>query len=869
MNKVILLVLLMPATAFGQIIDNFERGNCTGWIQNPEGRWNTDNINSISGLFSLHHTYDNSESGTDQIGLELQNLHPDEGITRWTFTIRYGCEPSSSNNWALFLMSGSDPGALQDGVNGFALGVNLTGYDDTLRLWKVKAGIFYSVVNSGLNWQTDIGTSRAVKIGVERTYEGRWTLNVSNSDNVLIVSSSGTDAEIPGSGWLVLANKYTSTRDRLIWFDDLKIDGVFYEDMKPPEITGCEVTGRNSILLTFSEEPSPGSLTLSNFSIENVNNHVSEVIPESPLTAVIKFDSQFINQITNKLVINSLCDKLNNCRLGAAIDFTPVWVMPGDIIISEIMADPLPAVSLPAKEYLELTNRSGFKVNLKNWFITDGYQRYFFPDKKIDDVTPVIICSYTDTILFGSYGPTIGLKSFPALTDGGKVLALNDSTGTLIHGIKYSSEWYGDALKSGGGWSLEMIDREFPFFGKGNWKASLSKEGGSPGTFNTFSQNNPDLMFTGIENVFPDDSANITIRFSETVFGLPEKSGSLKIGDGTIRELSPSDPLLQEFSVVTDVPLERGKVYTFKAGDEIVDFAGNRMRRNEFGFGIPEKAEEGDILFNELLFNPLSGDPDYIEFFNNSGRIIDASRLVLVSVNDETSDTSALSYLSDEPRCILPGDFYAITTDRERVLDRYPASDPFKVLEVSSLPSMPDDRGHLLLFSFDLEKIDEVAYDEDMQYSLLQDNEGIALEKIRPRQSAEQPNWHSASEASGWGTPGVANSVYSEKPESPDILTFSSTKITPDNDGNEDFLVVDLDLAGNGNVVSITVFDETGSFVKKLTDNLLAGQEASIVWDGTGEDGGIVRSGIYILLISIFDETGKTEKWKKVCAVIR
>jgi len=243
---------------------------------------------------------------------------------------------------------------------------------------------------------------------------------------------------------------------------------------------------------------------------------------------------------------------------------------------------------------------------------------------------------------------------------------------------------------------------------------------------------------------------------------------------------------------------------------------------------------------------------------------------MLVSVNDETNDTSEVFNLSAGRRCILPGDYYAATTDRKRVLERFFTSDPFRVFQVSSLPSMPDDKGHLILFNRGLEKIDEVVYDEKMQYSLLQEDEGISLEKIRPQgQSADKSYWHSASESSGWGTPGAANSVISKVPEGENILTFSSTKITPDSDGNEDFLVMDLKLTGNGNVLSVSVFDETGSFVKRITDNFLAGQEASIVWDGTAEDGGVVRSGIYILLISIFDETGKTRSWKKVCAVIR
>ncbi len=804
--------------------------------------------------------------------MELRNLHTDEGFTKWSFKVRYGCEPSSSNNWALFLMSGSDPPAFQDDsrINGFAVGVNQTGYDDTLKLWKVKEGIYYPVISTGLNWETDVGIAGTVKISVERSNTGQWKLLAYGPDDVLIDSSSGSDIEIPGTGWLVLTYKYTSTRDRLLWLDDLRIEGVFYEDNKPPEIKGCEVNGRNTLLLSFSEEPSPESLALSNFSIENGSNPVSAINHITLTSVTLTFEKQFLNQIAHKLVLSSLCDKVNNCRSDATIEFTPVWAMPGDVVISEIMADPLPPVSLPGKEYLELTNRTAYPVNVKNWFLTDGNQKYFFPARRIAPGYPVIVCSNPDTILFRSFGTAIGLKSFPALTDGGKVLALNDSTGSLIHGIEYSPDWYGDVLKSGGGWSLEMIDTGFPFFEDGNWQASISKEGGTPGIINPVSQNNPDILFAGIENVFPDDSVIISVRFSETVIGLSEKVGSVKIDETKIEELFPTDPLLKEYTVIPQVPLERGKVYTITAGNEIVDFAGNRMQRDEFSFGITEESQAGDILFNELLFNPLSGDPDFVEFFNNSGRIIDASRLMLVSVNDETNDTSEVFNLSAGRRCILPGDYYAATTDRKRVLERFFTSDPFRVFEVASLPSMPDDKGHLILFNRRLDKIDEVKYDEKMQYSLLQEYEGISLEKIRPQgQSADQSYWHSASESAGWGTPGAANSVISKVPEGENTLTFSSTKITPDSDGNEDFLVIDLKLTGNGNVVSISVFDETGSFVKRLTDNFLAGQEASIVWDGTSEDGGVVRSGIYILLISLFDETGKTRSWKKVCAVIR
>jgi hypothetical protein len=543
---------------------------------------------------------------------------------------------------------------------------------------------------------------------------------------------------------------------------------------------------------------------------------------------------------------------------------------PGDIIISEIMADPLPVVSLPGKEYIEIHNRTGFTFNTKGWSLSDGKTSCTFPERIILPGAFMILCQLQDTALFNSYGKTTGLKSFPALTDGGKILFIRDKASKLIHGIEYSSDWYGDALKNDGGWSLEIIDTDYPFYQEGNWHASVSKEGGTPGRLNSVSNENPDNIFSGIENVFPVDSKNISIKFSETIIDLDKNIKYIEIKDSEISSLFPADPLMREYTAILWEPLQNGRIYILTAGNEITDFAGNRMQRNTFRFGIPEPVQKGDILFNELLFNPFSGEPDFIEFYNTSKRIIDASDLILVSVNDKLKDTSSVVFVSAEKRCILPGDYYAATTDKKSLLERFSSSDPDMVFEVPYLPSMPDDNGHLILYDRKLMKIDEVFYDEDMHYSLLSRNEGISLEKIRTNGlSADRSQWHSASGVSGWGTPGVPNSVLSEEPENSDKVVFSSTRITPDNDGNEDFLVIDFTLTGTGNVISITVFDETGSFVKKLTDNQLAGPAASIVWNATAKDEKLVSTGIYIILISVFDDSGKIHKWKKVCTVIR
>lgn len=543
---------------------------------------------------------------------------------------------------------------------------------------------------------------------------------------------------------------------------------------------------------------------------------------------------------------------------------------PGDIIITEIMADPDPAAGLPGKEYLEIHNRSGDTVNLMSWVLSDGNSRAVFPRRELLPGEYAIVCQQQDTSLFSRYGLTIGLKSFPALTNSGKLLFLSDNKGKVIHGLEYSAEWYDDVLREDGGWSLEIIDEDNPFYEEGNWRASRASDGGTPGKKNSVTTFNPDSYFGGFDNVFPADSVTISLRFTESLLSFNDIGEFLVIEGYSIDSISYIDPLARSWIAKLSEPLAPGKVLTISAGDGLTDFAGNLMERNEFSFGLPFPVEPGGILFNELLFNPFPGEPDYIEFYNRSGKVADASSLIIVSVNDETADTSSAVTVSEIPWCILPGCCYAITTGRKSVIGRYYSSSPLHLLEVGHLPSMPDDKGHLILFSRKLKKIDEVFYDEKMHSSILGGSEGISLEKVREDgNSADRSLWHSASEAAGWGTPGAPNSVLVEAAAEGDAVGLSTEMITPDNDGIDDILIIDLKLEGLANIVNVTVFDETGRFVKKIADNIFAGQGAMVVWNGTAADEKPVETGIYIFLITVFDDKGKTRRWKKVCTLLR
>ncbi len=872
MKKVILLLLFFPHSAFSQISFDFEDGSLIAWTQRSGDHWKADSAGSINGKYSLHHAFDDQAAGSDCIGIPLSDLHPSEGDTKWSFAVKHGYDPSASNNWALFLMSDHDPQSFSDfaGVSGYAVGVNLTGYDDTLRLYKIKNGSVSVVINGPVNWQTRIGSSAPAFISVERKTSGTWSMAVYDQGNALLGTAAGKDPELFNPGWMVLNYRYTSTRDRLLWLDDLRIEGVFYEDRIPPVITGNRITGRNSLEIFFNEDPSDDIIDPDLFSLEDTDNQVVKASRKSTAVIEVKFRGNFINKKGNVLIIKNLCDRAGNCTTNTRVAFIPSWAETGDIIFSEIMADPVPSVALPEKEYLEITNRTGFSFSLKGWSVRTENQKSAFPETEIGPGEILILCQAADTSLLNKFGRTAGFKSFPSLTDEGLIMWLTDSSGNFIHGVEYSSGWYRDQLKKNGGWSLEMIDTNSPFLGAVNWEASSAGKGGTPGNINSGNRANPDLDFYGIENLFPADSVTFSLSLSETVHSLPDAPEKIFIAENRITSVENDDPLMRRFILRSEHPLERDKIYKLFIAGDLYDFAGNEMTNSSFSFGLPERAGGREIVFNEILFNPLPDDPDFIELYNCSEKVLDASALWLASLSTDTGDTSAVKLVSAEPRCILPGTFFAITTDRDQLIERYHASIPENIFEVNALPSMPDSKGHLLLLNREMKVIDEVIYSEGMHYPLLSRTDGISLEKIRPDMlSDENSSWHSASESSGWATPGTVNSVSSSLNDNGEMVSFSSRRLSPDNDGFEDVLVIDLETGGPGSVVTITVFDEKGSYVRRLKENFLAGEKASIVWDATASDGSLVRAGIYIIYIELFNDKGKVKSWKRVCSVIR
>ena len=189
-----------------------------------------------------------------------------------------------------------------------------------------------------------------------------------------------------------------------------------------------------------------------------------------------------------------------------------------DILITEFLPDPSPSMGMPESEFIELKNRSTRDYNLKNWKISNGNNTATIKtDYLLKADSFLIICSRSSEAAFSHFGSTLGISSFPSINNEADQLILRTNAGLVIHAIQYDKSWFDNELKAAGGWSLEMIDPCNPCSGKGNWTASISPTGGTPGNKNSVDAENPDSEPPDLIRAVAMDSLDVILFFDEPV----------------------------------------------------------------------------------------------------------------------------------------------------------------------------------------------------------------------------------------------------------------------------------------------------------------------------------------------------------------
>ncbi|MEO6613119.1 MAG: lamin tail domain-containing protein [Chitinophagaceae bacterium] len=543
-----------------------------------------------------------------------------------------------------------------------------------------------------------------------------------------------------------------------------------------------------------------------------------------------------------------------------------------DVVISEIMADPVPLVGLPNNEWLELKNMTAAPINLQNWRVGDGTsQSGPMPNFILQPDSFVIVCTGTAAAAMAAFGSTISVTSFPSLDNDGDQPFLRAANGRTIHAVSYESAWYRNEVKKDGGWTLEMIDTKSPCAGSSNWKASISVTGGTPAKKNSVDAINIDVIPPQLKRAYTTDSVTIILVYDEPVDSLPGATLVNYSIDGNLVLISAATlaPLFNLAQLKTNTPMAANTVYTITTA-HIKDCSNNIIgTANKAKVGLPVDPAAGEWVINELLFNPGSTGSDFVEFYNNSNKIFDASKLYIANRNSSGA-ISSIKALSSVPFYIFPGDYIVETEEPDNLSLQWLVKNPGNVLLVPSPPSFPDNEGDVVTLNFQGLVVDEVKYKDDWHFKLIDNTEGVSLERIDPGgPSQDAANWHSAASTAGYGTPTYKNSQYKLVMAVHASIEISPKVFSPDNDGRDDIATIQYAVMEPGYVANMVIFNAAGRPVRNLVRNGTMGLAGNWNWDGLDDKGNKLPLGTYIIFTEIFNLQGKKQYFKNAIVLAR
>jgi len=295
-------------------------------------------------------------------------------------------------------------------------------------------------------------------------------------------------------------------------------------------------------------------------------------------------------------------------------------------------------------------------------------------------------------------------------------------------------------------------------------------------------------------------------------------------------------------------------------------YVSNKVILDEIGVTGEEKnpviVEPGDVLINEVLFNPVENGGDFVEIYNYSDKQIPLNKLYIAS-RDKDAELTQIYSLASEKNTFEPESYLALTKDTNGVFPYFTIECPGCFLQMDKFPSFNNDEDYVVLLNNEKKIIDELHYTEDLHLPMFHDVEGISLERISFSASTnEAENWHSASTTSGYGTPGYLNSQSATKAEEKIAVSFEPEAFSPNDDGYNDTYCINFKLNKPGYLCNVWIYDAAGRLVTQLANNYALGTNDKIIWNGRHKNGTRMRIGVYVVLVEIFDLSGSVKHFK-------
>jgi len=790
--------------------------------------------------------------------------HPWHNMLEWSAWFKLSFRPSVNNFARFYLTSGAtfDDSSLFVGIGMEARRVGLYRHEGQTVVPLVEDTLF------PLDATVNEIRFRVVMV------DGWWhlLLDPTGGHNLLQVDS----ALWPLHSGVVAAGiwcQYTSSNATKVYVDDVAC-GPLTRDTIPPSLVNLWLNNPTQITLQFSEPVQESSIHAKQaFGVTPQLMYPLLCIPDPahPAQYSLHYPNPFPDGADLVLSIKGVTDPAGNIMPDTTIRFIWYTAKRNDLLINEVMADPSPPVQLPESEYIELFNNSESPVSLCDWVLWIDNTREKLPCMQINPGKYAIVIHVRDTALWSNYPGVITLPRLQ-LRNSNACIALQDYKGALVHAVCYDVSWHGTTHQGEGGWSLELRDPGNPCDQSGTWSSSSDMTGGTPGKPNSYPHPHPDLQAPGVLRVHLAGHDVIQITFTEPVDTTLNMVSLFRVEelDKPFAAAVPVPPLYRQMLLHLQDTLQPHMVYHLVQSDTLKDCIGNYSREARIPFGIPAPPDIGDLLFNEIMFSPGSYGEEYIEFFNNSGKIIDLSLCLLASIDTLTLEVGQYYPLADEPTLVFPGDYVVVTRNVEGLLSKHRDAVSARVIRAGKLPALPDQGGCYAIVGQFGTWTETMCYSPAMHAPGLSDTRGIALERIAAHMPATRPeNWYSASAAAGFATPTNSNSQGYTSSAANGSVEVTPKWFNPNATHGEQLTYVSFHDIHPGTRAAVMVANDAGRIVRHLLRESVAANGDVIPWDGTCNNGLRCPEGIYVVCIFFYHPDTGQKRFKKPVVIIR
>lgn len=500
--------------------EGFETSGLSAWKQT--GDWEVSPVGKISGLLSLKHL-EKPTGGTSSL---FHTLKADCNTSdlEWSFTLKSGnWDPSASNRFWFYLAADT---ILPEIINGWAVGVNITGNTDLLELWRIRQGKADSlIIQSDMDWNA----STTASIHVKRTSQGQWTLSYQKTGEPMSNVFAGKDPTVSVFTNIGLCFDYTYTRSGQLWLDDVSVN----KSEAGLTIQKLTVVNSTTINLAFNKPVSPTSLQNKNFQLTDENNiqvPVLQISPHGTSGQVVEIQIGKASGVQLTLSVSGVCDlsglPMKPESRSFAFSFSPEV---GSVLLNEVLFNPLTG----GVDFVELINISEVPVSIHRLKLatrndTLALRQIYDLSTKIRYLKPnhYLTCTRDSLAVISFYSTNdpftiCSMRSFPTYADdAGTVVLLNDSM-VVVDELTYTAQMHSPFLASVNGVSLERISTLKPTMERSNWASAAGSVGfATPGVSNsqatTDTQINEDILTESVIISPNGDGTNdqMIIRFN-------------------------------------------------------------------------------------------------------------------------------------------------------------------------------------------------------------------------------------------------------------------------------------------------------------------------------------------------------------------